>query len=264
MTNNEIAELQTQFVAKRNDLIREIKVSGKSYKPRELKVINYMISKIQPASQVDDYFKISIEGFIKACNLKWDEDNKWNNIVYIKKILEDIGIKKWWVKDKERAKVEHLIGWFRNVDHDEEMVSFRFDEKIYPYLFALTKDKNYTQYQLINSLQMDGKYSIRTYELLLSYFFATEKEKKIKFKIETFRELMDLGKIYPAFKDLRKNVIEPSMKDINRFANNMRVEWRVSKKAKGNKTIEIEFTMRRLTENEHADVMENQIRMDEV
>ena len=146
-----------------------------------------------------------------------------------------------------------MLQWIWNVQHDEEMVHFNFDNRTFPYLFALKQSSNYTQYQLVSSLRMEGKHSIRLYELLLSYFFSNEETKTQEFLVDTFRELMDLGDKYSAFKDLRKNVIDSSIKEINKYANNMRVEWRISKKGKGNKTVKIAFDMRRLTDDEEVE-----------
>lgn len=253
MEKNEVWDINTQFVVKRNELIRHMKVGGKPYTPRELKMLNYMISKIQPDSKGTDRFKISIEGFIKACGLHWDSDNLTNNIEYMRRVISEIQSRNWWVNDPVKRNSGSLLQWIHSVKHDEEMVYFNFDDRTFPYLFALQKSNNYTQYQLVSSLRMEGKHSIRLYELLLSYFFANEETKTQEFLVDTFRELMDLGDNYERFPDLKRRVIEPSIEEINKYANNMRVSWRITKKARGNKTVKIAFDMRRLTDDEELE-----------
>ena len=81
-----------------------------------------------------------------------------------------------------------------------------------PYLLQLKK--NFTQYELIYTLQFKSKYTIRLYELIKSIHYRELEEYKRVFKTEEIKELLN-GEKYTQYRDFKQRVLLPSIKEIN-------------------------------------------------
>jgi plasmid replication initiation protein len=90
-------------------------------------------------------------------------------------------------------------------------VGLRFTEEVTPYISSLKS--RFTQYQARYVMPMRSGYGIRLYELCLQWM-GDERE----FSVEDFRATFELEKKYSAIAELKRNVIEPALKDINEFS----------------------------------------------
>lgn len=114
-----------------------------------------------------------------------------------------------------------VTGWLSSGEYipNEGYIELCFDPKLKPYLLEL-KEK-YTRYQLDVAIQFRSQYSIRLYECLKkeAQIIQEYKHKNIFEKKYSYEELRGISAIeqgqYSMFKDFRKWVIEPAVKEIS-------------------------------------------------
>jgi plasmid replication initiation protein len=88
-------------------------------------------------------------------------------------------------------------------------VQIIFASQVIPYLYRV--EKEFTQYRLEKIGKLSSAYAVRMYELLLQY----AKLKSREFAIPDLRKTLGLTVEYPEIKNLKKWVIDPSVKQIN-------------------------------------------------
>lgn len=103
-------------------------------------------------------------------------------------------------------------------------VGLRFTDEITPYVSGLRK--RFTQYQAKYVMPMKSSYGIRLYELCLQWL-GNERE----FEVEKFRHMFKLENKYKNVSELKRNVITPALKDINKYSD-IRVEFGQRKKGR--------------------------------
>lgn len=120
----------------------------------------------------------------------------------------------------------------------EENVTLTFAEDILPYLTQLKA--NFTKYKLLEISELSSIHAIRLYELIICWLgqFRYSKE----FSLDDFRYIMGLKGKYKQFSELRKNVVDVAVKQINENTN-YKVSVVYQKKAvgKGFKGLTIKF-----------------------
>ena len=82
---------------------------------------------------------------------------------------------------------------------------------------------------------MTSLYGIRVYELLMQW----KKTGKREIEIDWLKQQFEIGNKYPSIKDLKKYVIDPSIKDINTHSN-YQVSW--TQRKTGRKVTHLIFT----------------------
>lgn len=110
-------------------------------------------------------------------------------------------------------------------------VGLRFTEEVIPYISSLKT--RFTKYQAQYVMPMRSGYGIRLYELCLQWL-GNERE----FSVENFREIFCLTDKYPAIAELKRNVVEPAIRDINKFSD-ITVEF--GQRKKGRKISHFQF-----------------------
>ncbi len=93
----------------------------------------------------------------------------------------------------------------------EGRVSLRFNAEILPYISDLKN--RFTKYQAKYVMPMKSSYGIRLYELCLQWL-GEERE----FSVEEFRAMFGLDNKYSHVFELKRNVIDPALKDINTYS----------------------------------------------
>jgi plasmid replication initiation protein len=119
-----------------------------------------------------------------------------------------------------RGEMYHLI---RKIDYLEsgqvikqdvdkqEYIDVKIEEDLKPFLLQLSR--NFTAYDLKNVSKL-GTYSIRLYELLKQY----ESIGKRTMNVEEMKLMFDLTKEYPLFANFYQKVIEPAVREINKYS----------------------------------------------
>ncbi len=107
-----------------------------------------------------------------------------------------------------------------------------FSPDLMPYLGEL--QKSFTSYKLESVKHLKRFYSIRLYELCMQYMDFGSRW----ITIESFREMFCLEDKYNKFAELRRNVIDPAINEIN---DNTDINITYNLEKKGNKVVKIWF-----------------------
>lgn len=118
--------------------------------------------------------------------------------------------------DKPNGEGKHkeilITGWVQTISYVKEkgLVRLRFSKDILPYLSQL--QKQFLSYNLESIAKFSSSYGIRVYELLVQWKTTGTRE----IEISEFKRMLDIQKKYTSIKDLKRWVLEPSIKDINK------------------------------------------------
>jgi plasmid replication initiation protein len=208
MTNDQHKKIELQknrnsLVVKDNRIIRNVRYSLSA---QEQKLIIYAVSKVvaedkelkKISFKLNDYFNIV------------GSTNSGKDYQRVKATIRELRNKSWWIKDGDK---EILFAWLdtARVNPKTREIELTLSESLKPYLIDLKQ--NFTKYELINVLCLRSKYSIRLYEIYKSYLWLGRWE----VYLDEFRELIDVKDKYLDFTEFKRNVINPSIKEINRF-----------------------------------------------
>lgn len=91
----------------------------------------------------------------------------------------------------------------------EGMVTLIWSDPILKYIGQLKQQ--FTSYRLGSVGRLQSVYSIRLYELLMQFNSTGERV----INVSDFRELLEIGEKYQQFRDLRKRVIDPAVRELN-------------------------------------------------
>lgn len=229
MTEREIITAQSQFVVMRNELIQK---SRYDLTLTEQKIILFMVSKITPLDEPYKEYEFTYKEFESVCNLNRDGGKPKRLVI---DALKQLRTKPVEITLSENKKV--ITGWFNEatIDTDTQTVSIVFSKHLVPYLYNL--QTFYTMFCLENVLPMNSKYAIRLYEYLKS---IKSKGYKQTVALEELRERCGVGDKYTKYKDLRVNVIEPALADINTYTD-LEVKYKEIKTSRS--ITHLEFTI---------------------
>lgn len=228
----EIIDPRQLFVVKANTLIQK---SRFSLSLQQSKIILYLISKIQPSDTEFTEYQFSIPDFCRVCGIDYDSGKNYSDI---KRQIKEIADKSLWVELEEDE--ETLIRWIERpyINKKQGIIRIKLDELMKPFLLQLKE--RYTQYQLIYTLRMKSKYSLRLYEIIKSFFYNKLGSYSKIFSVDELKKLLDAEK-YSRFCDLHKDVIKTAVEEINRYSD---LDLSYIQITKGRKTIAIEFKFR--------------------
>ncbi len=215
-------------VCKANELIQSRRFSLSLVEQR---IIWYLISKIKPEDIDLKSYKFKIDEFCRICGT--EEDNN-GNIEYIKAVIMKLYTRKFWMMISSTE--EAGVGWIEDpiIDHENETIDLKINKHLKEYLIDL--QGLYTTLDLTVGLVLTSKYSIRMYEILKSYAGL----KKCEFHVDRLKKLVN-GEKYNRFADFRRNILEPSVDEINQFAD-FKVAYTLEKT--GKRYTKIYFTMK--------------------
>jgi len=169
----------------------------------EQRLMLYCISKLNPEVPQQN-LTIFVDDFINH----FPDIGKNNAYVQIKQAIDTLGER--WVKVKDPNRTKEFR-WISAKEYyiDRGSASISFTNEIMPYLFELKPQ--FTKYQLRNISAFKGVYSIRLYELLTQYKMA----KKRDLSVSDLRIALSLNNKFKLWSEFKRNVIEPSIKEIN-------------------------------------------------
>lgn len=206
------------YVVKGNELIQK---SRFSLPVQQMKVLLYLISKIQPTDEPGKLYTIEINDFCRVCGIDFSNGQ---NYIDIKAAIKSIADKSIWLTSPD-GKTEILLRWIDRaiIQKNDGSISIRFHEDMFPYLLDL--QERYTQYKLVNILPMRSKYGIRLYELLKSF---ENLEGAIVMSIDELKKRMDCDKYASRFPDFRRYALDKAIEDINQYSD-LSVSYRLTK-----------------------------------
>jgi plasmid replication initiation protein len=182
----------------------------------EMRFFLSVLSKIERDDQNFEVYRVKYRDIIKDFGLS--SNNAYAMLREGAKNLMNKTVTLKYEKDGVvRGEMYHLI---RKIDYlesgqkqdgeSQEYIDVKIEEDLKPFLLQLSK--NFTAYDLKNVSKL-GTYSIRIYELLKQY----ESIGKRTLKVEEMKLMFDLSKEYPLFANFYQKVIEPAIKEINKY-----------------------------------------------
>lgn len=245
--NDEIIKQRHMFVAEHNDLITK---ADHDLTANELKVMDLVISKIKPTD--DDFYEVdtSLYEIANVFDLK-RSGKTYNNIA---NALRSLRAKEVLIYSKNSRAVT-ITGWLeRAIIEENGQVSIRINEQFAPFLLDLTSD--YTQYRLIDTVQLDSKYSIRLYKLMRE---ADKRRGKItpviKDSPDEIADMLSAPESYN-WSRLKQNVLDRAINEINLKIEDMELELYTQKRGRRVVEVEIHNTFYPRKSNLHDDDFE--------
>lgn len=227
--NEDTHEQRIQTVVKANDLINK---SRFSLTTQQQKIVLYLISQISRNDNDFKTYEFSIAEFTKVCGLT----DSGRNYELLKEQIKRIADKSIWINID--GKTETLLRWIEKpyINEKQGTIQIKLDNDMKPYLLRLTE--NFTEYELIYTLQFKSKYSIRLYEYIKSIHYREIQEDYItEISIEDLQNRLDCFK-YTNFKDIHTRVLKPAVNEINEHSDKILNYELISK---GRKVIGIRF-----------------------
>lgn len=191
-----------QLIVKSNDLILKTHYNLTLV---EMKLVSYLISKIVAEDKEIKTVNISIKDFCKLTNI----EPKGNNYQAIRNSIKSLKSKSWWIMLDDNT--ELLYSWldYAIIKKNTGNIELCLSKSLTPFLVQLRS--RYTKYSLSEILKLNSKAAIRLFEICQSQlykgFFVID--------IDQFKKLLDITDKYNDYRDLRKRIIEPSIKEIN-------------------------------------------------
>lgn len=211
----QIKKDRNSLVIQSNSLIRDVRTLRYGLSNQEQRILVYLISKLCADNKGElKTVKFNISHYLDVCGIQ----KSGREYERVKQSLKNLRDKSYWIKNDDGDEI--LFAWIDTAKiKKNKTVEVTISEALRPYIQNLSK--SFTAYELINALCLRQKYSLRLYELAKSYLWLG----KWNVSIEEFREIMHVGKKYELFKELKRNVIDNSIAEINKYTDiNIRYE----------------------------------------
>ena len=224
-------EIRNKTVTKSTDLIQK---SRFDLSLQQQKVLLCLISQITPYDEDFKLYEFRVIDFCKACGIDYDNGKNYRDL---KAAIKGIADKSLWITIDENE--ETLLRWIEKpyINRRDGTIKIRLDRDMMPFLLQLKQ--NFTQYEIIWTLHFKSKYSIRLYELVKSVHYQELDFYKKKYTVDELKMLLN-GEKYREYRDFKRRVLVPSVKEINRYSDKT-VSFEEVKR--GRKVMAIEFTM---------------------
>lgn len=169
----------------------------------EQRIILILSSTVKPDDEDFKTYKFKIMEFMRMFNIK--NKSQYTNIP---KITKDLMKKVFEIRNENKIT---QISWFSSVEYEKGsgIVELQFSPKLKPFLLELKEF--YIKHKIKNILDLNGKYSIRMYEILKSNQF----KKIVEIKIDDLKEILKVNKdSYSIYQNFKKRIILHSQKEL--------------------------------------------------
>ncbi|GAA7501749.1 hypothetical protein HpBHB23_14760 [Helicobacter pylori] len=184
----------------------------------ELKFFYYVISKLNSISDKD--FELHEVPISEILGETLNHENDQDNYTYIKnlcrslskRILEDETLVFDPVTNKKEEMFE-VMAIFKRIQYlkRKAVICYQLNDCLKPYLLGLRK--NFTQIPLQHILPIRSGYAIRIYQMLLSELKQNCNE--VTMPLIQIQDILCVPKSFYEWIDFKRNVLEPSLKEIN-------------------------------------------------
>jgi len=169
----------------------------------EQKVMYSIISLIQPSEEEFNILRFKTAELAKFCGISAKNANR-----EMEEVTRSLLTRVLTIKEGKRTLQTH---WVQSASYENGTVEFELDQKLKPYLLEL--QNVFTSMKVSELMSFRSQYSGRIYELLYQYRTFGSR----RFSLNELREMLGLAaKEYPLFADIRRFIIEPAIKDINK------------------------------------------------
>lgn len=204
--NDDLESEKFYYVVEHNDLITR---ANHDLTARELKLMDYVISKIKPTDTAFDVVHTSLYELNKMLGLT----RTGKNYSDMAKSIGDLRKKEVLILDEQERTVTQT-GWVESAKyHENGQVEIRLSRELTPYLLELKKD--YTQYLLFDTVQLNSKYSILLYKLMREVDKKKSKETPV---LETTPKVLQKQLGSPesyTFGQFNQKILTPAIEEIN-------------------------------------------------
>jgi len=155
--------------------------------------------------------EIRVQDFMKAYNITDNSGNVYRYLREAIKTLFDRSVTIYHNLDNTDTPAVTEMRWISRRTYSDDLgyLSFTFAPDVVPYISRL--EQEFTQYDLKQVGNFTSSYAVRIFELLKQYELPGKRE----IEIFTLRKLLQLEDKHKLFADLIKNVIKPSLDQIN-------------------------------------------------
>lgn len=186
-------------------VVKSNKLNEARYKlsVQEQRILLTMVSMIKPEDVDFKAYRFTIKEFAELVGLSGES-------VYseVKKITATLVNKGFTIKEPDG---DLQIGWVSSAKYYDKKayVELCFDPKLKPYLLSLKKE--FTRYQLKNTIKLKSAYSVRIYELLKQYQSIGYRE----FELQELRSVLGIpaGSLEP-YANFRMKVLDVAHKEL--------------------------------------------------
>lgn len=231
--NQEEFEDQRYFlVAEHNDLITKAR---HDLDARELKIMDYVISKIKPIDAEFVTINTSMYELSNTLNLK----RNGRTYSQLAKSLDAMRAKSVKIYNEQERSIT-MTGWFERAKVWENgQIELRVNGDFAPFLLKLKDGGHYTQYYLADTVQLKSKYSILLYKLIRE----ADKDKGSSITIlqgtpDEFKEWLGAPRTYE-YKRLKENILKKAVLEINLKIDDMNLE--ILQARRGRKVVQVEI-----------------------
>lgn len=195
-----------RYVVKANELIQK---SRFNLTLQQQKIVLYLISQIERNDKEFKLYSFSIQQFCKVCGINYTSGKNYNDL---KEALKEIAQKVLWIKLPNGK--ETTVRWIEKayIDRNTGTIEIRLDEDMKPYLLQLRD--NFTQYELVWTLQFNSKYSIRLYELIKSIHYHDLDPYERTYDIDELKRLLD-AETYKTYQHFKDRALQVAVDEIN-------------------------------------------------
>lgn len=203
-TYEERQEIRNYKVVKSNALIQR---SRFQFSTQQQKAIFYIVSKLKPDQADFEWIEFDIPTFCDVCGIDRTSGKNYSDLKAALKGLRDYSI---WVELEDGS--EQTLSWLStvNIRSKTGVVKVKIDEMMKPYLLRLRSQ--FTSFELLYTLVLKSKYSLRLYELLKSYQYKGEQY----VELNALQQLLG-AETYDRWYNFKVKVLEQARKEINEF-----------------------------------------------
>ena len=204
-----VSDLRLRTVVKANELIQR---SRFSLSLQQQKIVLYLISQIMPYDEDFKTYEFSIPEFCRVCGI---DETSGKNYQDLKTAIKEIADKSVWIETEDGR--ETLVRWISKpyINKKSGTIQICLDSDMKPYLLQLKK--NFTQYELLWTLNFKSKYSTRLYELIKSIHFHELENYERIFSLDDLRRMLGAEK-YKTYQTFKTRVLNPAVEEINAFS----------------------------------------------
>ena len=227
---DEVPDQRFYYVAEHNDLITKAR---HDLNAQELKIMDFVVSKIKPTDEKFNIIDTSMYEISQVLGMK----RSGRTYSQLATNLNDLRKKDVFIYNDEERSVT-MTGWFETAKVWENgKVQIRINEDFAPYLLQLRG--NYTQHLLVDTVQLNSRYSILVYKLMRE----ADKDYSSKITIlsgtpEEFKEWLGAPERY-TFNSLKTQVLQKAIDEINLKIEDMDLELLTAKR--GRKVVKVEI-----------------------
>lgn len=176
----------------------------------EGRLIRMLIAQIKPDDEDFKTYRIGVTDFARFFGVTHKSIHE-----QIEKSARALRNREIYIK---KGKSSLATGWLSASEYTEGSgyIEVRFDKALKPYLLGL--QSYFTQYELEKVVNFKSGYAMRLFELLKKEQFKADAKGYFKrsFEYDELRGLLGIDKKeYPLFADIRRYVVESSVKEIN-------------------------------------------------